>query len=413
MRILLYCIFTNEYTKLIKPWLETTAKNFYPDNTDVLVVTDNPDAIENKKGIIVREIESFPNRHTELCLKCKRHMEILNEFKETYDFFAAVQGNCLLINKIDETNFPLPFDKLSVFDHTCKSFYDDVLNKNVCKVGSCAHRPLNKYDEIYTHAGMTFGNYDVMFKMNQDCYNYYLSDLKNDRLHRVPYHDESYINTWRVDNKELVNVLPRINSGYLKDIEKFSNPFFLVDKDNLGVNKNHYVCPRFVPNTRLGNWLFLIATCYAHARKNGYDMKLPYVKNIPFSIRKNFSIDVPNDVKGFYQEPTYHYSPIPHDAKGYFSGFFQSSKYFDDYKEEIKKLYGDFICNEKIEGVAAVHVRMGDYLKLSQRYKSPSKEWIEKAIKKLSPNIKKLVVFSDNPKEAYDLVSSCEKPKNM
>lgn len=43
MKILLYCIFTNEYVKMIKPWLETTAKNFYPHCTDVLILTDNPE----------------------------------------------------------------------------------------------------------------------------------------------------------------------------------------------------------------------------------------------------------------------------------------------------------------------------------------------------------------------------------
>lgn len=407
MRILLYAIFTNEYTKLIKPWLETTAKNFYPNNTDVLVITDNPNCIEDRRNIIVKTITSHKNRHDELCLKCKRHLEVLEEYKDSYDFFAAIQGNCLLIKEVNEDNFPLPKDKLSVFQHTCTGFRD-ILNDNVCKVGSCGYRSLHRYDNIYTHAGMTFGNYDVMTKMNQDCYNFYLTDYNNDRLHRVPYHDESYINTWRVDNKELVNVLPRINSGYLKDIEKFANPFYLVDKDNLGVNKNHYVCPKFVPNTRLGNWLFLIATCYAHAQRNGYDMKLPYKKELPFSIRKNFAIELPKDIKAAYQEPTYHYTPIPPTAKGYFSGFFQSSKYFNDYKDEIKELYKEFISDKKKEGVAGIHVRMGDYLKLSQRFKSPTKDFIERAIKELSPHIKRLLVFSDEMDKAVELVKTCK-----
>lgn len=122
MRILLYCIFTNEYVQLIQPWLETTARNFYPHCTDVLIITDNPDAIKDRRGIIVREIKSLPNRHDELCLKCKRHMDILNEFRDDYDLFAAIQGNCLLPNKVDENNFPLPKDKLSVFTHTCEGF---------------------------------------------------------------------------------------------------------------------------------------------------------------------------------------------------------------------------------------------------------------------------------------------------
>lgn len=407
MRNLLYCIFTNEYVKLIQPWLETTARNFYPHCTDVLIITDNPDVIENRKGIIVREIKSLPNRHDELCLKCKRHMEILDEFKDCYDFFAAIQGNCLLPNKVNENNFPLPKDKLSVFTHTCEGFYD-VLVKNVCKIGSSGYRSLRMYDGVYTHAGMTFGNYDVMYKMNKDCYEFYQKDYNKDKLHCVPYHDESYINSWRVDNKELVNVLPRINSGFLKDMEKSANPFFLVDKDNLGVNKNNYVCPLFIGGTRLCNWLFLIATCYAHARRNGYDMKLPYMKELPSSIRKKFSIDVPNDVKGIYNEPTYHYTPIPSSVYGYFQGFFQSSKYFDDYKDEIKGLFREFISDDKKEGVAGIHVRLGDYLNLSHHWKSPDKDFIETALTELSPHIKRLMVFSDEIDKAVEIIKTCK-----
>ena len=75
MRILLYCIFTNEYVKLIKPWLETTAKNFYPHCSDVLILTDNPDIIEDRRGLIVEKIESLPFRNQELWMKNKRHME--------------------------------------------------------------------------------------------------------------------------------------------------------------------------------------------------------------------------------------------------------------------------------------------------------------------------------------------------
>jgi hypothetical protein len=260
---------------------------------------------------------------------------------------------------------------------------------------------------------MCIAPYDIMMKMCKDCHNYYLTDYKKDKLQYVPYHDESYLNSWRVDNKELVNVLPRINSGCYKDLETHANPFFLVDKIDLGVHANNYVCPKFIGGTRLGNWLFLIATCYAHARRNGYDVKLPYKKELPFSIRKNFSIDMPNDVKGLYTEPTYHYTPIPPKTHGYFQGFFQSSKYFNDYKDEIKELFSEYVSEKKKEGVAGIHVRMGDYLKLDWRYKSPKKDFIERAIKQLSPHIKRLVVFSDNPKEACDLVCSCERPEGM
>lgn len=407
MKILLYCIFTNEYNLLINPWLGTTGKNFYPGKTDILVITDNPDAVKDIPNIKIKIIESCSNRNAELHLKCARHMDILNEYKDSYNFFAAVQANCFIKDKIDEKNFPLPIDKISVFDHTY-GYIPQTVTKGVCKLGSNGYRSLIQYDKIYTHAGMTFGPYDLMYRMNKECHSMYTKDYENDRLHCVPYHDESYLNTWRVDNKSLVNILPRTNAGPLKSFEKYATPFYLVDKKDLGIKTNSYVCPKFVDGARLGNHLFLIAACYAQARKNDYDMKMPYKKSLPFSIRKKFSIYGLNDIQGSYKEPTYHYTPIPNKTAGFITGHFQSSKYFNAYKNEIKSLYEEFISDTKEINSAAIHVRMGDYLILSNRYKSPTKNFIERALTKISDNIKKLYIFSDEPERALRLIKTCD-----
>ena len=135
MKILLYCIFTNEYVKLIKPWLETTAKNFYPHCTDVLILTDNPDLVEDRRGLIVEKIESLPFRNQELWMKNKRHMEILDKHKDNYDIFANIQANCYCPNPVGEKNFPIYKDKLTVFEHTCTGFYEVVLFEGSGKCG--------------------------------------------------------------------------------------------------------------------------------------------------------------------------------------------------------------------------------------------------------------------------------------
>ena len=273
MKILLYCIFTNEYVKLIKPWIETTAKNFYPHCTDVLILTDNPDIIEDRRGLIVEKIESLPFKNQESWMKNKRHMEILQKYKDSYDIFAAIQSNCLCPNFVNEDNFPIDKDKLTVFAHVCTGRFD-VITPSVCKIGSCGCRSQISYDDIYTHAGMTIGGYEVMYNMNKDCHEMYLKDKAKGKLSKVPYHDESYINTWRADNKELVNVLPRINSGHLHQLHTHANPFFLVNKDDFGITENNYIVPSYPYNSRFGNWLFVIAACYAHCLRNGYELKL-------------------------------------------------------------------------------------------------------------------------------------------
>lgn len=410
MKILLYAIFTNEYVKILPHWLKFTASNFYPNNTDVLIVTDADVMLDDKKEkVFIKKITSSKFRNQELWLKNKRHMEILEEYKDKYDLFVSIQSNCLIKSTLDEHNFPIDCSKLNVILHSSPNTFD-TLRMSMCKVGSIGYRPLSSYDKVYTHGGMTFGNFEMMYKMNKDCYQMYLKDKENNNLNKVPYHDESYLNTWRVDNKDKVNVLPRIGFGSFDDFQQYSSPLFLVDKSDLGVKKNKYIIPNFIPNTRLGNWLFLIATCYAHARKNGYEMKVPNNLILNKNLSDKFTQPQEIDYKGVsvFNEKTYHYTPIPNNHVGIIRGFFQSSKYFNQYKDEIKELYKEFISDEKKEGVAAIHVRMGDYLKLSQRYKSPNKDFIEKALAQLSPHIKRLMVFSDEPQKAIELIRSCK-----
>lgn len=161
--------------------------------------------------------------------------------------------------------------------------------------------------------------------------------------------------------------------------------------------------------------MFLVAACYAHCLRNNYELKIGNVKDLlKRSLTKSFPVPTEEECKStIFVEPTYHYTPIPKYVTGLIQGFYQSSKHFKPYEKEIKKLFGNLKADHKKEGVAGIHIRMGDYLKYDWRYKSPKKDFIERAIKQLSPHIKRLVVFSDNPKEACDLVCSCERPEGM
>lgn len=58
MRILLYCIFTNDYNKLLPNWLTYTANNFYTDNTDILIITDDLTYKSSNERIKVKYIRS-------------------------------------------------------------------------------------------------------------------------------------------------------------------------------------------------------------------------------------------------------------------------------------------------------------------------------------------------------------------
>jgi hypothetical protein len=85
-------------------------------------------------------------------------------------------------------------------------------------------------------------------------------------------------------------------------------------------------------------------------------------------------------------------------------GYFQSEKYFDNIKEDIKK---DFSFNPEIvtackkfikeminDEVISLHIRRGDYLNLQSFHPTPPIEYYEEALKKLS-NVY-VIIFSDD-----------------
>ena len=173
--------------------------------------------------------------------------------------------------------------------------------------------------------------------------------------------------------------------------------------------KTKTVIPLWTQGTRFGNELFLVAACYAHCLRNNYELKIGNIKDLlKRSLSKSFPVPTKEECKStIFVEPTYHYTPIPKYVTGLIQGFYQSSKHFTDYSKEVKELFGNLKSEEKWEGAAGIHVRMGDYLQHDWRYKSPKKDFIEKALAQLSPHINRLVIFSDEPNKAMELIRSC------
>ena len=105
-----------------------------------------------------------------------------------------------------------------------------------------------------------------------------------------------------------------------------------------------------------------------------------------------------------YREPGFSYHPIPETVRyGALRGYFQSERYFKDVAEEIRSLFAPLIAPVQ-EGVAGVHIRMGDYLDRTDMYHTPDVPFLNEALRRLSGNISKLVVFSDSPELARKLM---------
>ena len=131
-------------------------------------------------------------------------------------------------------------------------------------------------------------------------------------------------------------------------------------------------------NGRLGNQLFQIAATIATAKKNNVEAIFPKwfcrYTNKDFSlffenrIGQEYSINANN----IYEEPSFNYNPIPYNKGLCLRGYYQSEKYFEDYKDLIrfyfkpkksiintlKEKYKNYLKGN----TCCVHIRRGDYV---------------------------------------------------
>ena len=154
---------------------------------------------------------------------------------------------------------------------------------------------------------------------------------------------------------------------------------------------------------RLGNNVFQIMTCMAHAWRNGVDYKIPsfvkskYTKKNPFD---NFPTLTPEDeamIEVEHYDDGWHYNSIPFENKNMrIAGYYQNLNYFNDYRKELIEAFD--LPKEKIDAVC-VHVRRGDYARYPTKWPMLPNEYYLKAAKSLSTSLKEKTLpvhlFSD------------------
>lgn len=103
----------------------------------------------------------------------------------------------------------------------------------------------------------------------------------------------------------------------------------------------------------------MIAACYSHAKLMEVDCVIPKWKysNLIFPENEGICTDVET-----YREPKFEFSELPKLKKLNMQGFFQSPRYFENYKDEILKEYTK-LRDEHINVGCAIHVRRTDYVK--------------------------------------------------
>ena len=191
---------------------------------------------------------------------------------------------------------------------------------------------------------------------------------------------------------------------------------------------------------RLGNVMFQIAAAYGYSLKHGMDYRVPlwgngltaanndtdkhirdgvqvsdimlkYLNWFPNVKRGNAVADTfdgaylkqfpeKKDSSGFfrYEENGRHeYNEIPFHENIVIDGFFQTEKYFKEYRKEVVELFN--LPYEKIEGWTSIHVRRGDYVQYSTSFPPVDERYLGTAMRVMARNgFKKFIVFSDDIK---------------
>jgi len=185
---------------------------------------------------------------------------------------------------------------------------------------------------------------------------------------------------------------------------------------------------------RLGNQMFQYATLFSISKKTGFDAIIPNQNLIikpegtydvankkwiayRFILNECFNLSIPfgddlSKFDKFYKEPHFHFDEniFKISDNTLIEGYFQSYKYFDDVKNEIKKefLFKEnifnysykkmnslFDCENRTNEIVAIHVRRGDYVGLPGFIKLDT-NYYQNAINKFDDKKYIFFIFSDD-----------------
>jgi hypothetical protein len=177
---------------------------------------------------------------------------------------------------------------------------------------------------------------------------------------------------------------------------------------------------------RMGNQMFQYATLFAIAKTRGYDFGVPYkIKSdnpyLNFCLDDAFShlsAKDSSEIRNIHkaQEHNFTYNAgifgIPDNTD--IIGYFQSEKYFVDYREQLLKEF-EFkpevrrsaldIRSVTKEPVISMHLRLGDYKNLVGKHPICTLEYYKEALSKLPEDLL-IIAFSDEPESAKQLFDS-------
>jgi hypothetical protein len=158
----------------------------------------------------------------------------------------------------------------------------------------------------------------------------------------------------------------------------------------------------------LGNQMFQIAVAYAMARRNNDECAFNFSESGYFrNILSQFS-QLPErwTPELEYFEIGFDYNVIPYHSNMRLNGYFQSEKYFSDYRDDIIRMFSNQSIVETLrdlypwENSVSIHVRHEDFLQFNTMEELPSVGYYQRAVDIIDgkTQVDHIFVFSDDMK---------------
>jgi hypothetical protein len=189
-------------------------------------------------------------------------------------------------------------------------------------------------------------------------------------------------------------------------------------------------CNTIGTNGRFGNQLFQYASLLGMAKLKGYEYGVPYDNKsddeyynffLPECFLNLKAKDSSNHISNFIakeEQFTFdeRFCNLPDNTDIW--GYFQTEKYFKKYKDEIldqfqfkqeiKDVCNTFIEPYKNENTTSIHIRLGDYLKVSDTHPVCSEEYYIMAMNEI-PKKSLIFLFSDDVEKAKNIFKYFDK----
>lgn len=162
----------------------------------------------------------------------------------------------------------------------------------------------------------------------------------------------------------------------------------------------------------------MVATTIAYAKKHGLEYHIPDYSDDPNPQRQKVFTHLTNNnydnslPKIKIQEEHYHYKEIEfqedwRDKNIEMNGYFQSWRYFHEYREDVLKAVG-FDGIETKKGFCSLHYRSGDYKLYPTFHPIITEQYITEAVSRMKLNGYNIfLVFSDGMDEIKEIIKNC------